>query len=151
MDNSEIIQQAIKELLEKIRLEADISVDVSDNENITVNLQTDEASFLIGRAGETLQALQHLARILVSKKLGAPVQFILDINHYQSHRIEFLKEMANDMANRAINDKTSLFLQPMSAFERRIVHLVLANHPQIETESTGDEPNRRVVIKPKTR
>ncbi|OGZ34051.1 MAG: hypothetical protein A3I88_01930 [Candidatus Portnoybacteria bacterium RIFCSPLOWO2_12_FULL_39_9] len=149
MDNSEIIQQTIKELLEKIRLEADISIDASDDENIMVNIKTDEASFLIGRAGETLQALQHLARVLVNKKLGAPLQFILDINHYQSHRIEFLKELANDMANRALNDKTSLFLQPMSAHERRIIHLVLANHSQIETESTGEEPNRRVVIKPK--
>jgi spoIIIJ-associated protein len=149
MDTLTTIKQIIADLLRRMDFEAKIEVDTTNQNDIFVNIQTNEAGFLIGQGGANLQAFQHLARVLVSKKLGSPIRFILDVNHYQKHRIELLKELANNIANQALRDKASLFLQPMSAYERRIIHLALANHPQVDTKSTGQEPKRRVVIRPK--
>ncbi|OGZ36016.1 MAG: hypothetical protein A3A94_00360 [Candidatus Portnoybacteria bacterium RIFCSPLOWO2_01_FULL_43_11] len=150
MNNSEIIKKTIIDLLEKIGFESAVDLDISDKKNITVNIQTNEAGFLIGQAGGNLHALQHLSRVLVNKKLGYPIHFIIDVNNYQKNRIELLKELASHTAEQVVNEKSSLFLQPMPPYERRIVHLALAGHPWVGTESIGQEPNRRIVIKPKT-
>jgi spoIIIJ-associated protein len=148
MDNLEIIKQAITDLLKKMDFEAVVDIDISDQNNIIVNIQTEQAGFLIGQAGVNLSALQHLVRILVNKKSDQPVQFILDVNDYRKHRLELLKELAKDIAREALSKKVSLILHPMSAYERRIIHLALADEPEINTESTGEEPKRRIVIKP---
>lgn len=147
--DTEIIKQTITELLEKMGFQGKVEVDASDANNIIANIQTDEANFLIGQAGANLQAFQHLSRVLVSKKSTDSIQFIVDVNHYRQHRIELLKELANNIANQVLIEQIPQALQPMPAYERRIIHLALAEQPQIETESIGQEPKRRVVIKPK--
>ena len=146
---TETIKQTITDLLKAMDLEAAVDIDASDQRNIVVNIETQEAGFLIGQGGDNLKSLQHLARILVNKKLGFPAQFVLDINNYQKQRISFLKEMACQTANQVLNEKAPLFLQPMSSYERRIIHLALADYPEIETESAGQEPDRRITIKPR--
>ncbi len=148
MDNLEIIKQIITDLLNKIGFEAKIEIDSSDQNNIIVNIQTEQAGFLIGQSGSNLNALQHISRILVNKKNSQPIQFILDVNNYRRHRLELLRELAQNMAKQALSKKVSLILHPMSAYERRIIHLSLADNPKINTESTGEEPKRRIVIKP---
>lgn len=162
-DYSAIIKQIISNLLAKMGFETDIDIDATDQEDIMVNIQTDEAGFLIGQAGANLQALQHLTRVLVNKKINLqlgdqadaankimpPVQFIIDVNNYRKNRTDLLKELALNMASQALSEKNPLFLQPMSAYERRIIHVSLAGHDQIDTESTGQGEERRVVIKPK--
>lgn len=130
-------------------IEASINIDASDEKNIIVNISTNEAKFLIGRAGNVLGAFQHLVRILVNKKIGASFPFVLDVNDYQKNRLEFLRELAIQMAEQSLSDKISVFLRPMAAYERRIIHLALSDYPQVETESVGDGAERRVVIKPK--
>jgi len=147
--NTDIIKQIITDLLEKMGFQGKVEIDAADQNNLVANIQTEEAGFLIGQAGANLQALQHLSRVLVSKKLAQPVQFIVDVNHYRQHRIELLKELANNIANQALTEQAPQALQPMSAYERRVVHLALAENPQIETESIGQEPSRKVMIKPK--
>jgi len=148
MDNLEIVKQIITDLLNKIGFEAKIEIDSSDQNNIIVNIQTEQAGFLIGQSGSNLNALQHISRILVNKKNSQPIQFILDVNNYRRHRLELLRELAQNMAKQALSKKVSLILHPMSAYERRIIHLSLADNPKINTESTGEEPKRRIVIKP---
>lgn len=147
-DKLEIIKRTIDELLKRMGFIGQVVVDNSDKENISVNIQTEEAGFLIGQAGANLDALQHLVRVLVGKKDSQPIQFILDVNDYRKHRVQLLQELAENIAKQALQEKVALALQPMPAYERRIVHLALAHHPQIITESVGQDPKRKVIVKP---
>lgn len=148
MDKIETIKETITELLEIMDFQGRINIDTTNESNILVNIQTDQASFLIGQAGANLEALQYIARVLASKKMGAPVQFILDVNDYQKHHIGLLEELAKNIAKQALSERIAVTLQPMTAFKRRIVHLALADNSQISTESIGQEPERRIVVKP---
>ena len=148
MDKIKIIKKTIKELLEVMRFDGQVVVDEPETNNILANIQTEEANFLIGQAGANLDALQHLSRILVNKRNEEPIPFILDVNNYRKHRIELLKDLAKNIAQQALTEKVSLTLQPMSAYERRVIHLALIDQSQISTESVGQEPERRIVIRP---
>ena len=148
MDKVDIIKETIKELLEAMKFDGRVVIDNAETDNILANIQTEQAGFLIGQAGANLDALQHLTRILVNKKNEEPIPFVLDVNDYRKHRIELLKDLARNMAQQALAEKVSLTLQPMSAYERRIIHLALIDYSQISTESIGYEPERRIVIKP---
>lgn len=148
MENIETIKKTITELLEKMNFKGEVSIDSSDQDNILVNISTDEAGFLIGQAGVNLDALQYLSRVLISKKNNKSVQFLLDINDYRKNRINLLKELASSISKQALSERVAITLQPMPAHERRIIHLTLADHPEVNTESIGDESERRIVIKP---
>lgn len=148
MDKIETIKEIVTELLEIMDFQGRINIDTTNEDNILVNIQTDQASFLIGQAGANLEALQYIAKVLASKKMGAPVQFILDVNDYQKHHIGLLEELAKNIAKQALSERIAITLQPMTAFKRRIVHLALADDSQISTESIGQEPERRIVVKP---
>lgn len=148
MDTLEIIKESIVCLLEKMDFEGQVFVEQDEQNNLLVNIRTEEAGFLIGQAGVNLDAFQHLAKVVISKKIGQPVQFMLDVNNYRKHRIDLLKEMAKDIAKQALLKRTVLVLHPMPAYERKIIHTILAGYPEINTESVGQEPERRVVVKP---
>lgn len=148
LDKLSIIKETITELLKTMDFIGQVVIDDSDKENILANIQTEQAGFLIGQAGANLDALQHLVRVLISKKTGQPIQFILDVNNYRKHRVELLQELAKNIAKQAMTERITLTLQPMPAYERRIIHLALTGYPQINTESIGQEPRRRVIVKP---
>ncbi len=148
MDKTNIIKDTIKELLEAMKFDGNIAVDNPQSDSVLVNVQTEQAGFLIGQAGANLDALQHIARILVNKKNEEPVPFVLDVNNYRKHRIDLLKDLAENMARQALTEKVALTLQPMSAYERRVIHLALVDKPEVSTESVGSDLERRIVIKP---
>ena len=148
MDKIKIIKKTIEELLNIMHFKGDVAIDDLQLDDVLVNIQTEHAGFLIGQAGANLDALQHIARILVNKKNKEPIQFILDVNNYRRQRIELLRDLAENMANQALSEKVALTLQPMSAYERRIIHLALVNKPEISTESIGQDLERRIIIKP---
>ncbi len=148
MDKINIIKKTIEELLNIMHFKGDVAIDDLQLDDVLVNIQTEHAGFLIGQAGANLDALQHIARILVNKKNKEPIQFILDVNNYRRQRIELLRDLAENMANQALSEKVALTLQPMSAYERRIIHLALVNKPEISTESIGQDLERRIIIKP---
>ena len=148
MDKINIIKKTIEELLNIMHFKGDVAIDDLQLHDVLVNIQTEHAGFLIGQAGANLDALQHIARILVNKKNKEPIQFILDVNNYRRQRIELLRDLAENMANQALSEKVALTLQPMSAYERRIIHLALVNKPEISTESIGQDLERRIIIKP---
>ncbi len=107
------------------------------------------ARMLIGEHGANLLALEHLVRKALQKKIGEEERhFTLDINDYRVRRLEDLKQDVKAAAKEVRLYKREVPLQPMSSFERRIVHLLLDEYPDITTESVGEEPERRVVIKP---
>ena len=104
---------------------------------------------LIGRRGQTLAYLQYIVRLIVSHRVKAPVLIVIDVNGYKQHRYKSLNNLANRIAEEVEANEKSFELEPMPAYERRIVHMALADHPAVFTESTGVGEARKVVIIPK--
>ncbi len=147
-----LISKLIIELVAKMGLTVQVKVSDDqqdqDNEKIICNIESKESNFLIGQYGTNLQALQHIARLLIRKKISERINFILDVNSYRQEKDSSLITLANHMAQQAINENKEVTLRPMSPYERRLVHLELANNKQIQTESMGEKENRRIVIRP---
>lgn len=114
-----------------------------------VNLTVTEAALLVGDDGGTLVALQHLIRILFRKQAGVAGDFVLDINNYRLERQKYLSALALDMAQKVAAENRLVILKPMNSYERRLVHLALAQDPRVATESLGEAAERRIIIKPK--
>lgn len=138
-------------MLEKMSVEGEIEVR-DDGECPQFIIKTKEAGLLIGEGGQNLFALSHILKRLAEsefkKRELERIQFLLDVNGYQLKRIEELKNTARINAQRVRYFKKEISLEPMNAYERRIIHSFLTEYPDIITKSTGEDPNRRVVIKP---
>ena len=104
---------------------------------------------LIGRKGERLSALQHLVNLMLSKEIGTWTRVLVDVEDYRGRRERQLRELADRAAARVVETGKMLQLEPMSALERRWIHLALRDHPAVATQSIGEEPNRRVVLIPR--
>lgn len=142
---SEVAEEFLVNILNLMEIEADIYIEESQ-ELIDVNINGEAIGILIGRRGETLDALQYLTGLAVNRKNTEYKRVTLDIENYRAKREDTLKKVANKMAGRVIKTKKSYKLEPMNPFERRIIHSELQNNKNIETYSVGEEPNRRVVI-----
>ena len=115
---------------------------------MVVSIQTpDNAKFLIGKSGQNLKALEHVLRAMLVKG-GKEGNIVLDVNDYRKSRATYLVDVAKQTVARVRNTQKAEALFPMSAYERRIVHMELAAYPDIATESVGSDPQRRVIIKP---
>lgn len=110
-------------------------------------IEGDDAGLLIGRRGETLQALQLIIRLIVSRQLERDANVIIDVEDYRKRRFDMLTRMARRAAGQVAKSGRSSSLDPMSPLERRIVHMSLSNHPDVHTESAGKGHDRHVVIK----
>ena len=150
--NNEIIKETVKELLEKIGFAPIVEITETknkDKENVVCNIEVAEDShLLIGQYGINLQALQHIARLLVRKKTDDKNRFILDVNSYRQQKNDSVAELARKAADEAIQEGRAVIMRPMSAYERRLVHLELSNNSDVSTESIGEGESRKVVIKP---
>ena len=109
-------------------------------------IEGDDSGLLIGRRGETLRALQFLVRFIVSRQLGDRVSLMVDVEGYQERRYASLANMAQRVARRVAGTGQSISLEPMPPNERRAVHVALADHPAVTTESTGMGDSRQVVV-----
>ena len=109
-------------------------------------IEGDDAGLLIGRRGDTLKALQFLVKYLVSQKLDANVNILVDVEGYQDRRYQSLMSMARRVAQRVADSGRPITLEPMPPNERRIVHIALAGHHRVTTESTGSGSSRQVVV-----
>jgi len=114
-----------------------------------IDIGGDDSGLLIGRRGETLRALQFLVNLLVNKQLEKPVRVGVDVEQYRERRYKALRELALRVAERAASSGRTITLEPMPSAERRIVHLALADHPQVTTQSIGFGNSRKVAIIPK--
>lgn len=150
--NKAIIEQTLSELLTKMGVDAKIEVvteQAEDEENFTCNINiSDDSNLLIGQHGINLQALQHIARLLVRKKTSDHLKFVLDINSYRQQKNQSVIEMAKLAASQAISEKRAVVMKPMSTYERRIVHMELAKNTDVTTESIGEGEGRKIIIKP---
>ncbi len=116
---------------------------------ITLNVKGDDLGILIGRRGQTLAALQHIVRLIVAHQAKARVPIVIDVEGYKERRRGALQALALRVAEQVKARGRPFALEPMPAYERRIIHLVLADHPDVATESTGEGETRKVVIVPK--
>jgi spoIIIJ-associated protein len=111
-----------------------------------VGISEQDKSLLIGRRGETLAALQFMVNLLLGARTDLWARVVIDVDGYRLRRKEALTSLAARMAERVLAQRQPFPLEPMSAYDRRIVHMALAEHPQVMTESTGEGDQRRVVI-----
>ncbi len=125
------------------------SADDPDVGGPIIDLAGEDSGLLIGRRGQTLQALQFLVNLIVRQKMGENVRVMLDVEHYRQRRESSLRDMANKVAARVIETNRSVTLEPMPPADRRIVHTALADNPRVTTESTGERDNRKVTVMPK--
>ncbi|HUQ41623.1 MAG TPA: RNA-binding cell elongation regulator Jag/EloR [Candidatus Limnocylindrales bacterium] len=135
----------LREILQQMGVEADVTYGEQARTD-GLEVQGQDLTQLIGRGGENLVALQQITSAITSKKVGHSVHVGVDIDGYRFKREEQLKEMAARVAARVKATGSAVTLEPMLAFERRIVHLVVQHEQGVRTESVGIEPNRRVVI-----
>ncbi len=151
LDQTEAI---VSKLLFHLKLEAQVSAHYADMDSperriINVDVRGKDLSGLIGRHAETLNAFQHVASLMVGKASNQWVQLVVDVEGYRHRREKQLRQMAQRMADQAAKTGRRQVLEPMTAAERRIVHMELRSHPAVTTESIGEEPNRKITIIPK--
>ena len=134
-----------KELMDKMQMEVDFQVQEKDG-FLSLFVEGKDAGMLIGKRGETLEALETLLRIVMSKKGFSNVGLQLDISGYRERREEALRRLAEKSAKKVIKEKRRLKLEPMNARERRIIHTSLKDYPEVTTYSVGEGTGRRVVV-----
>ena len=139
-------QEFLQELTKLMGVEVSVHVSTDEEGNVRVNMEGDSQGILIGRRGETLDALQYLTSLKVNKGKSEYTRVTLDTEDYRARREEALVRLANRMANRAVKTGRRVSIEPMNPYERRILHSALQGNPDVTTHSEGEEPNRHVVI-----
>jgi spoIIIJ-associated protein len=150
-----VAQETVSELLEKMHIQAQVNAsygevdDVRGTRAILVDITGKDLSVLIGKRSETLNALQYIARLIVSKELGDNITLVIDVEGYRTRRERQLRQLAHRMAEQAVKTGRKQTLEPMPPNERRIIHMELREDAHVTTESFGEEPHRKVTIIPK--
>ena len=148
-EEQEKAEKNIERFLEQLKtnLQENISYQIEKSEEaIKVSLNGEGQGFLIGYRGETLYAMQNIISSIAGKGIQNRIRVILDIEGYKEKREKTLEDLAEKVAKTVIKTKKSVKLEPMQAYERKIIHSKLQQNPQVETISIGEEPYRRVVI-----
>jgi spoIIIJ-associated protein len=151
----QVAKRTLEELLAKMGIRAQVvirqRVEVEEGERppVVLDVMGDDLGILIGRRGETLAALQYITRLIVSRKTRRWYPLVVDVEQYKVRRERSLKRLAQRMAERASFSKQTVALEPMPAYERRIVHIALRGHPSVITKSVGEGDQRKVTIIPK--
>jgi len=150
-----VAQETVSELLEKMHIQAQVNAsygevdDVRGTRAILVDITGKDLSVLIGKRSETLNALQYITRLIVSKELGDNITLVIDVEGYRTRRERQLRQLAHRIAEQAMKTGRKQTLEPMPPNERRIIHMELRDDEHVTTESFGEEPHRKVTIIPK--
>lgn len=129
------------------KLSEDIKYSITENSNgLKVELNGDNIGYLIGYRGETLYSIQNILSSIAGKGISNRVRVILDIEGYKEKREKTLEDLAQKVANTVVKTRKSVKLEPMTAYERKIIHSKLQENDKVETHSVGEEPNRKIVI-----
>ncbi|HAO6526350.1 TPA: protein jag [Listeria monocytogenes] len=144
------IQVAIDYLLDvATKMGEVITIDVEEvGKDVKLQIKGDSLGMLIGKHGQTLNALQYLTQLIANKTTSQYKNIIVNVGDYRERRHETLVILANKMADKALKTKRAVHLEPMPSFERKIIHAILSENEQIETHSEGRDPYRYIVIKP---
>jgi spoIIIJ-associated protein len=148
----ELIPDALEEAIHFLQdifrtMQLTITIDHhKDKEGALFNMTGSELGILIGKRGQTLDALQYLVNIVANRFSSSHLRIVLDVENFRERRKKTLQELASRLASRVIKSKKEVILEPMNAQERKIIHFELQDHPVIKTYSKGEDPNRRIVI-----
>jgi len=151
----QITHDTVSELLQRMGIEARIEAHWGEADApgkirpLFLDIHGDDLSILIGRRGETLTALQYITRLIVGKELKRPVAVLIDIEGYRARRESQIRRLAQQMAKQAIETSQTMSLEPMPAYERRVVHIELRDNPDVDTVSVGERDQRKVTIIPR--
>ena len=147
--------ETIATLLDKMSIEADLSTSISEPDDLTgrkvnvIDVEGEDLGVLIGPRGETLNAMQYLARLMVGNQLQKRASFVLDVEGYRQRRNQALGRLAERMAKKVVNRRRPVSLEPMPPHERRIIHMTLRHSDEVYTQSSGEGKRRKVRILPK--
>ncbi len=147
LEPADLLEELLEEIVDDLQLEADIEV-VEDEGVLTGRLEGENVGLFIGRHGQTIDAVQHLAQRIVFPEGPSSVRVVIDANGYRERRAERLRGEADDAADEAVATGRRVELDPLPPSERRIVHEHLRDREDVETHSEGDEPERYLVITP---
>ena len=140
------IEQFLSGLLEHMGSDAVPHAYLGENYTYQVDLVGEDLGFLIGRRGETLDAIQHLTNYAINRDSSKRARINVDAENYRRKREESLKRLAQKVAGKVVKYRRSITLEPMNAYERHVIHATLQDYPDVTTHSTGTEPGRRVVV-----
>lgn len=135
----------LQDIFDKMDIDVDIELE-EDEESILLKVTGKDSGIIIGRRGETLDALQYLTSLVVNKNSDEYKRVTIDIENYRQKREDTLIRLADRLADRVIRYRRNVTLEPMNPYERRIIHSTLQNNEYVETYSVGEDPNRKVVI-----
>ena len=138
-------KECINEITNLMGLEVNLEVRRREN-NITIKIFSDHNAVLIGKNGYTISALQTIIRQILFNNTNKAISITLDVENYKEKREKTLEELAEKISERVIKTKKSVTLDPMSAYERKIIHMKLQDNDKVKTFSKGEEPHRRIVI-----
>lgn len=150
-----IVRDTVIELLEKMQVRARVSAALmpedehSNRPAVAIDISGDDLNILIGKKAETLEALEYITRLIVSKEVGSSVIVNIDVQGFKKRKEQRLRRIAQSVARQAIETGRRQYLEPMSPADRRIIHMELRDHPQVFTESVGEGDRRKVTINPK--
>ncbi len=146
-------RQVLGDILQAMGITATVDLERSYdvNEPVTLNIEGDDLGVLIGRRGQALSSLQYLVRLIVAERLKRWVSINVDVDWYKKRHYEVLTKLALRLAEQVARGRHAITMEPMPPDERRIVHITLAEHAAVTTESTGDGDGRRVVIQARKR
>jgi spoIIIJ-associated protein len=152
-DVAQVARKVLSELLHNMGIVATIEVAMStDMEGpVTLNIEGDDLGVLIGRRGQALSSLQYLLRLIVAEKVKRWVSINVDVDWYKKRHYDALKKLALRLADQVVHRRRAITMEPMPPDERRIIHISLANNPDVTTQSTGEGDGRRVVIQSRKR
>lgn len=142
------VEEFVKQFINKYNSKINYKVEIQDN-TILVNINGNECGSLIGYRGDTLNAMQTILSSIANKKVKERIKLVLDIEGYRNKREKILEELAEKVSKTVLKNGKNVTLEPMSAYERKIIHSKLQNNPKIETYSIGEGEHRRVVISKK--
>lgn len=150
-ENDLLAPDLLRNILEGMKIEGDLDYSIEDNTvNIKIiNTNQRDTSIIIGKRGDTLDSIQYILNLAENRQSDSYIRVNLDISNYREKRKESLIKLANNMSKKAISQNRNIRLEPMNAYERKIIHSVLQDVEGIETYSEGKEPRRRLVIKVK--
>lgn len=137
----------LRHLLELFEIQGTVDLEQLELDIEMLQVSTEDSAVLIGHHGETLRALQYIINLLVKQEIGELAHITVDVGAYKKNQIKFLQDLAREAAQTVVETGQPTSLRPMTSYERRIIHVVLSENPDIITESTGEDPNRRIVIK----
>lgn len=151
MDQKQLntIKETTEEFFEKTTFEVVVEVLPEKEKTISIKLNSQEPQVLIGEGGQTLAEIQHLLKAILKRKIEEDFYINLDINGYKERKEDYLRELVRSVADEVILTKQEKELAPMPAYERRIVHMELSTREGIESESIGQDPGRRIVVRPR--